>query len=132
MLTISLIELDDKEIGLDRAWTRVLTYEIMNSVTPINSPPSEDTLALSLFIKRRRDMQRFANNQFYRKISFSFRQNPKTVVSHVSPYQQTIAIIHVKSFIDRMMNCKRHPENWICNISFRTDVLPADLILYVC
>ena len=55
-------ELDEKEIDSWIRLTRVLTHEIMNSVTPITSLC--DTLLSISADKRRRDESRITNNQY--------------------------------------------------------------------
>lgn len=126
ILTLSNIntELDDKEIDSWIGLTRVLTHEIMNSVTPITS--LSDTL---LSLADTKDEEICNGLQ-------TISSTGKGLLSFVESYRRFTRIpvpepslFYVKAFIDRMVELAKH-QNPDGNISFRTDVSPADLILY--
>lgn len=117
-------ELDEKEIDSWIRLTRVLTHEIMNSVTPITS--LSDTL-LSLVKTKDEEIRNGLQ---------TISSTGKGLLSFVESYRRFTRIpspepslFYVKSFIDRMINLAKH-QNPVGNISFRADVSPADLILY--
>ena len=126
ILTLNNIntELDDKEIDSWIGLTRVLTHEIMNSVTPITS--LSDTL---LSLTDTKDEEICNGLQ-------TISSTGKGLLSFVESYRRFTRIpvpepslFYVKAFIDRMVELAKH-QNPAGNISFRTDVSPADLILY--
>lgn len=126
ILTLNNIntELDDKEIDSWIGLTRVLTHEIMNSVTPITS--LSDTL---LSLADTKDEEICNGLQ-------TISSTGKGLLSFVESYRRFTRIpvpepslFYVKAFIDRMVELAKH-QNPDGNISFRTDVSPADLILY--
>ena len=126
ILTLNNIntELDDKEIDSWIGLTRVLTHEIMNSVTPITS--LSDTL---LSLTDTKDEEICNGLQ-------TISSTGKGLLSFVESYRRFTRIpvpepslFYVKAFIDRMVELAKH-QNPDGNISFRTDVSPADLILY--
>lgn len=126
ILTLNNIntELDDKEIDSWIGLTRVLTHEIMNSVTPITS--LSDTL---LSLADTKDEEICNGLQ-------TISSTGKGLLSFVESYRRFTRIpvpepslFYVKSFIDRMVELAKH-QNPDGNISFRTDVSPVDLILY--
>ena len=126
ILTLNNIntELDDKEIDSWIRLTRVLTHEIMNSVTPITS--LSDTL---LSLTDTKDEEICNGLQ-------TISSTGKGLLSFVESYRRFTRIpvpepslFYVKAFIDRMVELAKH-QNPDGNISFRTDVSPADLILY--
>ena len=126
ILTLNNIntELDDKEIDSWIGLTRVLTHEIMNSVTPITS--LSDTL---LSLADTKDEEICNGLQ-------TISSTGKGLLSFVESYRRFTRIpvpepslFYVKAFIDRMIELAKH-QNPDGNISFRTDVSPADLILY--
>lgn len=117
-------ELDDKEIDSWIRLTRVLTHEIMNSVTPITS--LSDTL---LALAKTKDEEIRSGLQ-------TISTTGKGLLSFVESYRRFTRIpspepslFYVKAFIDRMVELAKH-QNPAGNISFKTDVSPADLILY--
>lgn len=117
-------ELDDKEIDSWIRLTRVLTHEIMNSVTPITS--LSDTL---LALAKTKDEEIRSGLQ-------TISTTGKGLLSFVESYRRFTRIpspepslFYVKAFIDRMVELAKH-QNPAGNISFSVDVSPADLILY--
>ena len=117
-------ELDDKEIDSWIGLTRVLTHEIMNSVTPITS--LSDTL-LSLADTKDEEIRNGLQ---------TISSTGKGLLSFVESYRRFTRIpvpepslFYIKAFIDRMVELAKH-QNPDGNISFRTDISPADLILY--
>lgn len=117
-------ELDEKEIDSWIRLTRVLTHEIMNSVTPITS--LSDTL-LSMAEGKDEEI-----SHGLRTISAT----GKGLLSFVESYRQFTRIptpepslFYVKTFIERMIELARH-QNPCGNICFHTEVVPADLIVY--
>ena len=117
-------ELDDKEIDSWIRLTRVLTHEIMNSVTPITS--LSDTL-LSL------------HNEMNQEISEGLEvisATGKSLTSFVETYRQFTHIpapqpklIDLHPFLDRLSRlAEHHSKN--PNLNIHVDVDPDDLILY--
>lgn len=117
-------ELDDKEIDSWIRLTRVLTHEIMNSVTPITSLC--DTL---LSMSEDKDEEISHGLQ-------TISTTGKGLLSFVESYRQFTRIpapepslFYVKAFIERMIELARH-QNPCDTICFHTEISPADLILY--
>ncbi|WP_175629216.1 sensor histidine kinase [Bacteroides acidifaciens] len=117
-------ELDEKEIDSWIRLTRVLTHEIMNSVTPITSLC--DTL---LSISEEKDEEIYHGLQ-------TISATGKGLLSFVESYRQFTRIptpepslFYVKAFIERMVELARH-QNPCENIFFHMDISPADLIVY--
>ena len=117
-------ELDEKEIDSWIRLTRVLTHEIMNSVTPITSL-SDTLLSLS-------DTQ----DEEIRSGLQTISTTGKGLLAFVESYRRFTRIptpepslFYVKAFIDRMVELARH-QNTCKNITFHTDISPADLIVY--
>ena len=117
-------ELDEKEIDSWIRLTRVLTHEIMNSVTPITS--LSETL-LSLADTRDEEIRRGLQ---------TISTTGKGLLSFVESYRRFTRIptpepslFYVKAFIDRMVELARH-QNKCDNITFHIDTAPADLIVY--
>ena len=117
-------ELDEKEIDSWIRLTRVLTHEIMNSVTPITSLC--DTL-LSISAGKDEEV-----NHGLQTISTT----GKGLLAFVESYRQFTRIptpepslFYVKAFIERMVElaCHQHPCE---QIRFHTEITPADLIVY--
>lgn len=117
-------ELDEKEIDSWIRLTRVLTHEIMNSVTPITSL-SDTLLSLS-----------DAHDEEIRSGLQTISTTGKGLLAFVESYRRFTRIptpepslFYVKAFIDRMVELARH-QNTCKNITFHTDIFPADLIVY--
>ena len=117
-------ELDEKEIDSWIRLTRVLTHEIMNSVTPITSL-SDPLLSLS-----------DAHDEEIRSGLQTISTTGKGLLAFVESYRRFTRIptpepslFYVKAFIDRMVELARH-QNTCKNITFHTDISPADLIVY--
>lgn len=119
-------ELDEKEIDSWIRLIRILTHEIMNSVTPITSL-SDTLLGLT---EEENALEEIKNG--LQTIS----STGKGLLSFVDSYRKFTriptpepALFYVKGFIERMVELARHlyPDT---RISFRTDVVPDDLILY--
>lgn len=117
-------ELDEKEIDSWIRLTRVLTHEIMNSVTPITSL-SDTLLSLS-----------DAHDEEIRNGLQTISTTGKGLLAFVESYRRFTRIptpepslFYVKAFIDRMVELARH-QNTCKNITFHTDISPADLIVY--
>lgn len=117
-------ELDEKEIDSWIRLTRVLTHEIMNSVTPITSL-SDTLLSLS-----------DTHDEEIRSSLQTISTTGKGLLAFVESYRRFTRIptpepslFYVKAFIDRMVELARH-QNTCKNITFHTDISPADLIVY--
>lgn len=117
-------ELDEKEIDSWIRLTRVLTHEIMNSVTPITSL-SDTLLSLS-----------DTHDEEIRSGLQTISTTGKGLLAFVESYRRFTRIptpepslFYVKAFIDRMVELARH-QNTCENITFHTDISPADLIVY--
>lgn len=117
-------ELDETEIDAWIRLTRVLTHEIMNSVTPITS--LSDTL-LSFTNTKDEELQRGLQ---------TISTTGKGLLDFVESYRRFTRIptpkpslFYVKGFIDRMVELARH-QNPCDNIVFLVDIQPADLLVY--
>lgn len=117
-------ELDDKEIDSWIRLTRVLTHEIMNSVTPITS--LSDTL---LSLAKTKDEEICNGLQ-------TISATGKGLLAFVESYRRFTRIpspepslFYVRAFIDRMVELAKHQDP-TGNITFSVDISPADLILY--
>lgn len=119
-------ELDEKEIDSWIRLTRILTHEIMNSVTPITSL-SDTLLGLT---EAETSLEEIRNG--LQTIS----STGKGLLAFVESYRKFTRIptpepslFYVKSFLNRMVELARHlyPDT---RIRFRTDIVPDDLILY--
>lgn len=117
-------ELDEKEIESWIRLTRVLTHEIMNSVTPITS--LSDTL-LSFTNTKDEELRRGLQ---------TISTTGKGLLAFVESYRRFThipapkpSLFYVKSFIDRMVELARHQHPYD-NITFHSDIRPADLLLY--
>ena len=103
---------------------RVLTHEIMNSVTPITS--LSDTL-LSLSNTKDEEIRNGLQ---------TISATGKGLLSFVESYRRFTRIpspepslFYVKAFIERMVELGKH-QNPDGNITFQINISPADLILY--
>lgn len=117
-------ELDDKEIDSWMRLTRVLTHEIMNSVTPITS--LSDTL-LSLHDDVNEDVRNGLE---------VISTTGKTLIAFVESYRKfthiptpQASLFYVSKFAERMVQLARHHNNYP-NITIHIDIQPADLIVY--
>ena len=116
-------EMDNKELDSWMRLIRVMTHEIMNSITPITS--ISDTLlskreyrnddiknGLEVISKTGKGLMTFVES--YRKFT------------HIPDPQPTL--FYVKNFVERMVTLAQHHDYE--NINWQTDVQPEDLILY--
>lgn len=117
-------ELDEKEIDSWIRLTRVLTHEIMNSVTPITS--LSDTL-LSLHT----DV-----NEEVRSGLEVISTTGKGLIAFVESYRKFThiptpepSLFYAGRFMERMVQLARH-HNPLPNIAIGVDVQPDDLIVY--
>ncbi len=117
-------ELDEKEIDSWMRLTRVLTHEIMNSVTPITS--LSDTL-----LSMKNETSEPVRNGL-RVIS----KTGKSLITFVESYRKFTHIptpeptlFYVKDFAERMMQLARHHTHYP-NIRFSIHIEPHDLIVY--
>lgn len=117
-------ELDEKEIDSWIRLTRVLTHEIMNSVTPITS--LSETL-LTLTDTKEEELQRGLQ---------TISATGRGLLAFVNSYRQFTRIpapeptlFYVKGFIERMVELARH-QNPCHAIEFQARITPDDLIVY--
>lgn len=117
-------ELDDKEIDSWIRLTRVLTHEIMNSITPITS--LSDTL-LSIHTD--------ANDEIRNGLEV-ISTTGKSLISFVESYRKFThiptpepSLFYVLKFVERMAQLARH-HNHYPNIEIKIEVQPDDLIVY--
>lgn len=117
-------ELDEKEIDSWIRLTRVLTHEIMNSVTPITS--LSDTL-LSLHTDVDEEIRSGLE---------VISTTGKGLIAFVESYRKFThiptpepSLFYVGRFIERMVQLARH-HNPLPNITIDIDVQPDDLIVY--
>lgn len=133
-------ELDEKEIDSWIRLTRVLTHEIMNSVTPITSlsdtlltliQGSEEVKTKSEHISSDKETAEEIRNGLH-----TISTTGKGLLSFVENYRRFTRIpkpepslFYVKGFINRMVELARHqyPDS---HISFCINITPDDLILY--
>lgn len=118
-------ELDDKEIDSWIRLTRVLTHEIMNSITPITS--LSDTL-LSIHGDANKDIRNGLD---------VISTTGKSLISFVESYRRFThipephpSLFYVKKFAERMVQLTTSHYNNYPNITVITDVQPEDLIVY--
>lgn len=119
-------ELDENELDSWIRLTRVLTHEIMNSITPITS--LSETL-LSKIPKENYNPEIRNGLEVIRKTGNSlidFVENYRKFTHLPSP---TPSLFYVKDFAERMKELALHqiPST---NISISIDVQPSDLIVY--
>lgn len=126
ILTINDInsELDDKEIDSWMRLTRVLTHEIMNSVTPITS--LSDTL---LSIHGNADSEILGGLEV-------ISATGKSLIAFVESYRKFThiptpepSLFYVRKFAERMVKLTRHHIN-LPNVRIEVAVEPSDLIVY--
>ncbi len=117
-------ELDDKEIDSWIRLTRVLTHEIMNSITPITS--LSDTLL---------SIHGDANKEIRNGLDV-ISATGKSLISFVESYRRFThipephaSLFYVRRFADRMVQLATHHTNYP-NITVETDIQPDDLIIY--
>ncbi|MDL2265246.1 PAS domain-containing protein [Parabacteroides sp. OttesenSCG-928-G07] len=117
-------ELDDKELDSWIRLTRVLTHEIMNSVTPMTS--LSDTL-----VSMNKDM-----DDEVRSGLEVISTTGKTLLAFVESYRKFTRIptpepslFYVNKFLERLIQLSKH-QNDYPHISFVLDVQQDDLILY--
>lgn len=123
-------ELDEKEIDSWIRLIRVLTHEIMNSVTPITS------LSDTLLTLTGADASGSGNREEIRSGLQTISSTGKGLLAFVESYRRFTRIptpepslFYVKGFMERMVELARHqyPD---ARIRFHTDIVPEDLILY--
>ena len=121
-------ELDEKEIDSWTKLTKVLTHEIMNSVTPITSL-SKTLLQLA------KDENKINRDELQGGLQ-TICATSQSLMAFVESYRQFTHIpspipelFYVKDFTKRMISLARHqyPNS---NITFLTEITPDDLILY--
>jgi PAS domain S-box-containing protein len=117
-------ELDDKEIDSWIRLTRVLTHEIMNSITPITS--LSDTLI---------SIHGDANTEIRNGLEV-ISTTGKSLISFVESYRKFThipephpSLFYVKKFAKRMVQLATHHNNFP-NIKVIMSVEPDDLIVY--
>ena len=133
-------ELDEKEIDSWIRLTRVLTHEIMNSVTPITSL-SETLLGLTTESPEPSDSKGYNTESCNIKEEIrnglqTISSTGKGLLAFVESYRKFTRIptpepslFYVKGFIERMVGLSRHQHPGL-QITFHTHIAPDDLILY--
>lgn len=116
-------ELEEKEIDSWIKLTRVLTHEIMNSVTPITSL-SDTLLTLPETDEEIKNGLRVISSTGKGLISFIESYRKFTHIPKPSP-----SLFYVESFMERMVELARHQKPHP-NIHIEITVKPADLIVY--
>lgn len=119
-------ELDEKEIDSWVRLTRILTHEIMNSVTPITSL-SETLSGLAVTetsIEEIRNGLQTISSTGKGLLAFVESYRKFTRIPTPEP-----SLFYVKGFLNRMVELARHlyPDT---RIRFQTDITPDDLILH--
>lgn len=117
-------ELDEKEIDSWIRLTRVLTHEIMNSVTPITSL-SETLLSLhgDADSEVRNGLETISTTG---KGLISFVESYRKFTHIPTPHP---SLFYVSKFIDRMVQLAKH-HNPFPLIDIRVNIEPEDLIIY--
>lgn len=117
-------ELDDKEIDSWMRLTRVLTHEIMNSVTPITS--LSDTLL---------SIHKDADGEIRNGLEV-ISTTGKSLIAFVESYRKFThlptpepSLFYVDKFVQRMTQLARH-HNHCPNIRIDIDVQPEELIVF--
>lgn len=117
-------ELDEKELDSWIRLIRVLTHEIMNSVTPITS--LSDTLLT---------ISESANEEIRNGLQ-TISSTGKGLLSFVESYRKFTRIptpepslFYIKAFTERMVELTKHQNN-CAQITFQSNITPPDLILY--
>lgn len=116
-------ELEEKEIDSWIKLTRVLTHEIMNSVTPITSL-SDTLLTLPETNEEMKNGLKVISTTGKGLISFIESYRKFTHIPKPSP-----SLFYVTDFIGRMVELARHQKPHP-NIKIETTVMPADLLVY--
>jgi len=116
-------EMEDKEVDTWIRLTRVLTHEIMNSVTPITSISSTLLSRHDEMKEKLRNGLELISDTGKGLISFveSYRR-----FTHIPTPQPTL--FYVGRFIERMTQLASHHH--ASHIAIQTDIRPDDLILY--
>ena len=116
-------EMEDKEVDTWIRLTRVLTHEIMNSVTPITSISSTLLSRHDEMKEELRNGLELISDTVNGLISFveSYRR-----FTHIPTPQPTL--FYVGRFIERMTQLASHHH--ASHIAIQTDIRPDDLILY--
>ena len=116
-------EMDNKELDSWIRLTRVMTHEIMNSITPITS--ISDTLL---------SKNNYSNDEIINGLEV-ISKTGKGLMTFVESYRRFTHIpkpeptlFYVKNFIERMVTLARHYDNNE-NICWQTEVQPDNLIL---
>lgn len=117
-------ELDDKEIDSWIRLTRVLTHEIMNSITPITS--LSDTLL---------SIHEDANDEIKNGLEV-ISTTGKSLIAFVESYRKFThiptpepSLFYVQKFAERMVQLARY-HNHYPNITITIQVQPDDLIIF--
>ncbi len=145
-------ELDEKEIDSWIRLTRVLTHEIMNSITPITS--LSDTLLYLTTDLYNRSNDKQSHSAEDNPVNQKPKQGNKETMDEIRDGLQTISttgkgllafmenyrrftriptpspsLFYIKAFIERMIRLAQHqyPET---QITFQTNIIPPDLIVY--
>ncbi|MCM1041658.1 MAG: ATP-binding protein [Bacteroides sp.] len=118
-------ELDEKEVDAWIRLTRVLTHEIMNSVTPVTS--LSDTL-----------LHNYAGEDAVLRTGLqTIRDTGKGLLAFVESYRKFTrlpepepALFYVNGFLKRMLELTRHQAAGLPEVELRMSVEPADLMVY--
>lgn len=128
-------ELDEKEIDSWIRLTRVLTHEIMNSITPIASL-SETLLSLVNAQQQSINLSTPEDVEVLRSGLQAISTTGKGLLDFVENYRRftriptpTPSLFYVREFIDRMIELTRH-QNPDLDICFQIDIHPDDLMLH--
>ena len=127
-------ELDEKEIDSWIRLTRVLTHEIMNSVTPITS--LSETLLSMTEHNEHKDKEIGRGLQTIGQGLQTIHTTGKGLLAFVESYRKFThiptpipSLFYVKPFIERMVELGKHQLP--CEqVSFHVNIVPTDLIVY--
>lgn len=118
-------ELDEKEVNAWIRLTRVLTHEIMNSVTPLTSLSETLLEGYRQTDDRLRDGLQTIHDTGKGLLSFVESYRKFTHLPEPEP-----APFYVRGFLQRMLELLRHQPVWQAGIEARSYVEPADLMVY--
>ncbi len=132
-------ELEEKEMEAWQNLIRVLTHEIMNSVTPISSLASTVEGELDIQLKNDFEINKITNEEIedlHLAVSTIHRRSD-SLIKFVNDFRNMtritvpkLAMYSVSDLVDHVINLHRYDiEN--ANINLKIDINPADLQIYI-
>ncbi|HHP7240161.1 MAG TPA: PAS domain-containing sensor histidine kinase [Cyclobacteriaceae bacterium] len=132
-------ELEEKEMEAWQNLIRVLTHEIMNSVTPISSLASTVESELDIQLKNDFEINKITNEEIedlHLAVSTIHRRSD-SLIKFVNDFRNMtritvpkLAMYSVSDLVDHVINLHRYDiEN--ANINLKIDINPSDLQIYI-